>query len=77
MEIGPLVWLLHQPLMIDDDKYGVVDGMIGKENRSTRSAPVTLCSPQIPRNLTQARTGAVASGIQRLSYDTARGCIPL
>jgi hypothetical protein len=35
---------------------------IGGENRSTRrkSAPVTVCPPQIPQDLTRARTWAKA-----------------
>jgi hypothetical protein len=48
------VGLLYQPRMIDDD-YGAAGGMrIGKGNRSTRRkpAPVPLCPPQIPHDLT-------------------------
>jgi hypothetical protein len=35
---------------------------IGRDNRSTRRkpAPVPLCPPQIPHNLTRARTLAAA-----------------
>jgi hypothetical protein len=54
----------------DDDDCGAVDGMrIGRENRSTRRqpAPVPLCPPQIPHDLTQARTRATAVGSQRLT----------
>jgi hypothetical protein len=45
----------HQPRKIDDDECGAMGGMrIGEGNRSTRrkSAPVLLCSPQIPHVLT-------------------------
>jgi hypothetical protein len=45
----------------DDDESGAVDRMrIGRGNRSTRRkpAPVLLCPPQIPHDLTWARTGA-------------------
>jgi hypothetical protein len=41
--------------MIDDDECGAVGGMrIGRGNRSTRKkpAPVSLCPPQIPHDLT-------------------------
>jgi hypothetical protein len=48
------VGLLYHPRLIDDD-YGAVGGMrIGRINRSTRRkpAPVPLCPPQIPHDLT-------------------------
>jgi hypothetical protein len=48
-----------------DDECGAVGGMrIGRENRSTRRkpAPVPLCPPQIPHDLTWARTRAAAVG---------------
>jgi hypothetical protein len=63
------VGLLYQPRMIDDD-YGAVGGMrIGRGNRSNRrkSAPVPLCPPQIPHDLTWDRTRAAAVGSQRLT----------
>jgi hypothetical protein len=63
--------LLYQPRMIDDD-YGAVGGMrIGRRNRSTRrkTAPMPLCPPQIPYDLTWDRTRAAAWG--SLSYGTA------
>jgi hypothetical protein len=62
--------LFYQPRMIDGDDYGAVGGMrIGKGNRSTRRkpAPVPLCLPQIPHDLTWARTRAAAVGFQRLT----------
>jgi hypothetical protein len=55
--------------MIDGD-YGAVGGMrIGRGNRSTRRkpAPVPLCPPQIPHDLTWDRTRAAAVGNQRLT----------
>jgi hypothetical protein len=61
--------LLYQPRMIDDD-YGAVGGMrIGEGNRSTRRkpAPVPVCPPQIPHDLTWDRTRAAAVGSQRLT----------
>jgi hypothetical protein len=63
------VGLLYQPRMIDGD-YGVVGRMrIGRGNRSTqrKPAPVPLCPPQIPHDLTWDRTRAAAVGSQRLT----------
>jgi hypothetical protein len=54
--------LLYQPRMIDDD-YGAAGGMrIGRGNRSTqrKPAPVPLCPPQIPHDLTRDLTRAAA-----------------
>jgi hypothetical protein len=59
----PLIGLLYQPRMIDE--CGAVGGMrIGRGNRSTRrkAAPVPLCPPQIPHDLTWARTRAAVVG---------------
>jgi hypothetical protein len=56
--------------MIDDDECGAVGGLrIGRRNRSTRRkpAPVPLCPPQIPHDLTWARTRAAAMGSRRLT----------
>jgi hypothetical protein len=53
--------------MIDDD-YGAIGGMrIARGNRSTRRkpAPVPLCPPPIPHDLTWDRTRAAAVGSQR------------
>jgi hypothetical protein len=64
------VGLLYQPRMLDDHDYGAVGGMrIGRGNRSTRRkiAPVPLCPPQIPHDLTWDRTRAAAVGSQRLT----------
>jgi hypothetical protein len=64
------VGVIYKPRMIDDDDNGAVGGMrIGRGNRSTRRkpAPVPLCPPQIPRDLTWDRTRAAAVGNQRLT----------
>jgi hypothetical protein len=71
--------LLYQPgMMMDDNDYecGAIGGMSDRENRSTRRkpAPVPLCPPQIPHDLTRARTPDHRNGKQatnRLSYGTA------
>jgi hypothetical protein len=51
------------------DECGAVGGMISKGNRSTqkKSAPVPLCPPEIPHDLTGARTRAAEAGIRRLT----------
>jgi hypothetical protein len=57
----PLIGLVYQPQTIDDYECGAVGGMrTGRANRSTRRkpAPVPLCPPQIPHDLTWARTRA-------------------
>jgi hypothetical protein len=43
--------------------------MLGKGNQSTRRkpAPAPLCPPQIPPDLTRARTQAIAAGSRRLT----------
>jgi hypothetical protein len=49
--------LLYQPQMIDDGDCGAISAMkIGRGNRSTRRkhAPVSLCPPQIPHDMTRA-----------------------
>jgi hypothetical protein len=54
--------------MIDDD--GAIGAMrIGRGNRNTRRkpAPVPLCPPQIPHDLTRARTRAAAVGRRQLT----------
>jgi hypothetical protein len=56
--------------MLDDGDCGAIGGMkIGRGNRSTRrkTAPVPLCPPQIPHELTRAPTRAAAMGSQRLT----------
>jgi hypothetical protein len=73
----PLTGLLYQPIMIDDE-CGAVDGMrIGRGNWSTQRKPasVPLCPPQIPHDLTWARTRAAAVGISRdyLNYSDLAG----
>jgi hypothetical protein len=55
--------------MVDNDERGAIGGMrIGRGNRSTRRklAPVPLCPPQIPHDLSQARTRAAAVGTRRI-----------
>jgi hypothetical protein len=54
---------------MDDDECGAVGGMIGRGNWSTWRKPATmsLCSPQIPHDLTSARTRAAAEGSRRLT----------
>jgi hypothetical protein len=62
--------LLYQPwMMTDDDECGAISGMIGRETQSThrKLAPVLLCPPHIPHDLTWARTWAAAVGSQRLT----------
>jgi hypothetical protein len=68
--------LVYHSWMMDDDECGVVGGMLGKGNGSTQTklAPVLLCPPQIPHDL----TGAPISGplwllvANCLSYGTTR-----
>jgi hypothetical protein len=65
----PLSGLLYQHRMTDYE-CGTVSGIrIGRGNRSTRRkpAPVPLCPPQIPHDLTLARTGAAAVGSRWLT----------
>jgi hypothetical protein len=62
--------LLYKPQLIDDGDCRAIGGIkIGRGNRSTRSkpAPAPLCPPQIPHDLTLARTRAAAVGSQRLT----------
>jgi hypothetical protein len=68
----PLIGLVYQPRMLDDDddEYGAVGGMrIGRGNRSTRSkpAPVPIFPPQIPHDLTWDRTWAAAMRSRQLT----------
>jgi hypothetical protein len=51
-------------LQMIGDEYGAVGGMrIGRGSRSTRRkpAPVSLCPPKIPHDLTWARTPAAST----------------
>jgi hypothetical protein len=62
--------LSYQHQMIDDGDCGAIGGMkICTGNRSTRRkpAPAPLCPPQIPHDLSRARTLAAAVGSQRLT----------
>jgi hypothetical protein len=58
--LRPLFGLLYQPRMLNDD-CGTIGGMqIVRGNGGTRRkpAPLPLCAPQIPHDLTEARTRA-------------------
>jgi hypothetical protein len=62
--------LLYQPEMIDDGDCVAIVGMkIGRGNRSTRGkpAPVPLCRPQIPHDLSRAQTRAASVESQQLT----------
>jgi hypothetical protein len=66
----PLFGLLYQPQVIDDDDCGAMGGIrIGRGNRSTRRkpAPVPLCPPQFPHDLTRSQTRAAALGSRQLT----------
>jgi hypothetical protein len=55
--------LLYQPQMIDSGDCGAFGGIkADRRNRNTRRnpAPVSLCPPQIPNDMTRARTRAAA-----------------
>jgi hypothetical protein len=65
-----LFGLLCQLPFIGDEECGAVCGKsIVRGNRSTRRkpTPMTLCSPQMPHDLTWARTQAVTFGSRRLT----------
>jgi hypothetical protein len=65
----PLIGLLYQPWMIDDD-CGAVSGMrIGRGDWNTweKPAPVPLCPPQVPHDLTWAQTWDAAVGSRWLT----------
>jgi hypothetical protein len=65
----PPIGLLYQPWIIDDE-CGTVGGMrIGLGSRSTwrKPAPVPLCPPRIPHDVTWAWTWAIAVGSPRLT----------
>jgi hypothetical protein len=56
--------------MIDDGDCGAIGGMrIGRGNRRSKGKPalVPLCPPQIPRDLTRARTQAAADYITSIA----------
>jgi hypothetical protein len=63
-----IYWPILQPWMIDVDDFGAVSGV--HEARSTGStpskpAPLPLCPPQIPHDLTQTRTRSNSVGTWR------------
>jgi hypothetical protein len=57
------IGLLYQPWMIDGDDCGAIGGMIKWQVLKRKPAPVPLCLPQIPHDLSWRRTwtAAVAS----------------
>jgi hypothetical protein len=60
---------------MDDNKVRAIGGKLGMGNLSTgrKPAPVPLCPPQIPHDLTRARTRADAVENQLLTaWATAR-----
>jgi hypothetical protein len=59
----PLIGLLYQPRMIDDECEAVGGMRIGWR----KPAPVPLCPPQIPLDLTWAWTWAAMEGSQWLT----------
>jgi hypothetical protein len=65
----PLIGLLYQPRMIDDECEAVGGMKIGRGNRSTwrKLASVPLCPPQILHDPTWARIRAAAVGSRRLT----------
>jgi hypothetical protein len=75
--LRPLFGQLCQPQMIDDSDCRAIGGMrIGRGNRSTRRkpAPVSLCPPQIPHDLTPGSNRGCRGGMpvtNRLSYGPA------
>jgi hypothetical protein len=70
--LGPLgTAATNRPIVPAPGDYddGEIGGIIGRGNRSTRRKPaaVPLCPPQIPHDLTWARTLAAAVGSQQLT----------
>jgi hypothetical protein len=66
----PLIGLLYQPRMTDGDECGAVYGFrIDKGYRRIRTEPepVSLCPPQIPYDVTYARTRAAEVETLRLT----------
>jgi hypothetical protein len=57
------------PAAPDDNECGAIGGMIGRGIRSTwrKPAPVLICLPQIPHDLSRARTRTAAEGSRRLT----------
>jgi hypothetical protein len=76
-----IIGSLYQPQMIDDVDCGAIGGMkIGRGNWNTRRkpAPLSLCPPEIPHDLTRARTPAAAVGSDNLTaWAMARPTVPL
>jgi hypothetical protein len=61
--------LFYQPWMMYGDECGTIGGMLGRGNRSTLRKPAAMpfWSPQIPHDLTQARTRVTAVGSRWLT----------
>jgi hypothetical protein len=59
------IWPVVPALVMNDDECGAIGGMIRRRNRR-KPALVPFCPPQIPLDLTWARTGA-ALGTWRLT----------
>jgi hypothetical protein len=61
--------LVYQPRMVMDNDCGTIGAILGRESRSTRRkrAPVPLCPPQIPYDLTRTLTRAAAVGSRWLT----------
>jgi hypothetical protein len=61
--------ILYQPRILMDDECGALGGKLSRGNRNTRRkpAPVPLCPPQIPYDLSRTRTRASTVGSQRLT----------
>jgi hypothetical protein len=55
--------------MMDDNYFGSIGGMLGKDTELFEgNLPlVPLCEPQIPHDLTRVRTQTAAVGSQRLT----------
>jgi hypothetical protein len=72
-----VIGLLYQPWMID--QYGAIGGMrISRGNRSPlrKSAPLPLCPPQIPLNLTWDWTWATVMGSRWLTASAVAWPMP-
>jgi hypothetical protein len=62
----PLFGILYQPRMRDE--YGAFGGMrIGRGNQ-IKPAPMPLCPPQIPHDLTWVQTQAASDQLPELWY---------
>jgi hypothetical protein len=72
--LRPFIGLLYQTRMIDGDDCEAIRGINewqDKPKYSEKPAPVPLCRPQIPHDVTRARTRDAAVGSRRLTARTA------